>query len=43
VAGTGQKVEKICDSFMGKRFEIPQLHKIVEAATTTALDIIKSN
>ena len=36
-------MEKICDSFLGKRFEIPQLHKIVEFATTTASNIIKSN
>lgn len=30
MSGTSERVQKICDSFMGQRFDVPAMHKIME-------------
>lgn len=40
--GTYARIQKICDSFMGERFDIPPLHKIAAEAELVGANISKS-
>jgi V-type H+-transporting ATPase subunit a len=40
--GSFARVQKICDSFMGERFEIPPLHKIATEVAQVSAEIIRS-
>ena len=39
---TRDRIQKICDSFMGQRFEIPDLRSLAERAQSTEEQIRKS-
>lgn len=42
MSGTSERVQKICDSFMGQRFDVPELTKIGAVAEKTQQEIRKS-
>lgn len=42
MSGTSERVQKICDSFMGQRFDVPELTKIGAVADKTHHEIRKS-
>ena len=42
IANTADRVQKICDSFMGQRFDVPELARVAEVTTQTTKDITKS-
>jgi hypothetical protein len=39
IANTAERVQKICDSFMGQRFDIPELGRVQEVCNQTIKDI----
>lgn len=42
ISGTSERVQKICDSFMGQRFDIPELGRVAEVTRNTTFEIDKS-
>lgn len=42
-AGTFDRVNKVIDTFMGERFDMPTLHKIAEEAAKKTAELTKSN
>jgi len=43
MAGQSDRVQKICDSFLGQRFEVPDLGELLNVAENTQTEINKSN
>jgi len=42
LSNTAERVQKICDSFMGQRFDIPELGRVLEVTRTTQQEMDKS-
>lgn len=42
ISGTSDRVQKICDSFMGQRFDIPELGRVPSVVENTEKEVTKS-
>ena len=42
ISGTSDRVQKICDSFMGQRFDIPELGRVASVIENTEKEVTKS-
>lgn len=42
ISGTSDRVQKICDSFMGQRFDIPELGRVAGVIENTTKEVTKS-
>lgn len=42
ISNTSDRVQKICDSFMGQRFDIPEIGRVREVNEQTQQEISKS-